>query len=402
MIVKNSKIVVLIVVGFFATHLGSAQEIKKDSVGPVSVKYGPKGFEFRTNDGKHLLHIQTRLQFRVATPNDQDPITLDDFSDDRSTVFKINRARLKVGGHAFEEWLKYYWEYELSGSKILDFRVMIEKWEWLNLKVGQWKVEFSNERRISSGEQEMVERSIINRPFTLDRQQGMELYGHLDGKGPLDFSYWAAILTGTGRGSTVNDDKNLMYFGRLQWNFWGEPLKFEGSDLEIHETPSAFVAFAAVTNRSPYTRFSAAGGGSLYGYEDGEAGQYRVNQTNWETAFKYRGFSWQTEFHHKQIIDKVDNDQSSKISGYYLQAGYLFHQSFEWWPKKLEMAFRYANYDPNLIIDEHEHEKTLAFNWFFKEHKNKLTFEVSHFDYLQVDTGLNSEWRFRIQWDISL
>ena len=90
---------------------------------------------------------------------------------------------------------------------------MIEKWEWLSFKVGQWKVEYSRERRISSGEQQMVDRSIINRPFTVDRQQGVEVYGRLKGKGVADFNYWAAALTGTGRGNVNNDDNHLMYFG---------------------------------------------------------------------------------------------------------------------------------------------------------------------------------------------
>ena len=103
-------------------------------------------------------------------------------------MLKINRARLKVGGHAFQPWLKYYWEYELSQSNLLDFRIEIEKWRWLSFKAGQWKVEYTRERRISSGEQQMIDRSIINRPFTLDRQQGIELYGRLKGKGVADLT----------------------------------------------------------------------------------------------------------------------------------------------------------------------------------------------------------------------
>ena len=142
---------------------------------------------------------------------------------------------------------------------------MIEKWDWLSFKVGQWKVEYSRERRISSGEQQMVDRSIINRPFTVDRQQGVEVYGRLKGKGVADFNYWMAALTGTGRGNVSNDDNHLMYFGRLQWNFLGRYLDFEGSDLEKHEMPTGIVALSAVTNRSPYTRFSQAGGGYLGG-----------------------------------------------------------------------------------------------------------------------------------------
>ena len=365
------------------------------------IDYGSKGFELRAPDNKYLLQIQSRLQFRFATPSDNDPVTFNDFNDQQNSVFKINRSRLKVGGHAYQPWLKYYWEYELGRSNLLDFRVMIEKWEWLNLKLGQWKVEFSRERRISSGGQQLVDRSILNRNFTVDRQQGVELYGRLRDKGALDFSYWAGVFTGTGRGARDNDDKNLMYFGRLQWNFLGEALGFKSVDFEIHQKPAAIIAVAGVTNRSSFTRFSSAGGGVLAGFEEQNPGQYRMNQVNLETALMYKGLSWQSEFHTKEIVDHFNNKQTSTLTGYYLQAGYLAHQSINWWPEPLEIAARYAHYDPSEVSDYNLDEVSLAFNWFFKQHKNKLSMEVSNFDYETPQTNVENEWRFRVQWDIS-
>ena len=365
------------------------------------IDYGSKGFELRAPDNKYLLQIQSRLQFRFATPSDNDPVTFNDFNDQQNSVFKINRSRLKVGGHAYQPWLKYYWEYDLGRSNLLDFRVMIEKWEWLNLKLGQWKVEFSRERRISSGGQQLVDRSILNRNFTVDRQQGVELYGRLRDKGALDFSYWAGVFTGTGRGARDNDDKNLMYFGRLQWNFLGEALGFKSVDFEIHEKPAAIIAVAGVTNRSSFTRFSSAGGGVLAGFEEQNPGQYRMNQVNLETALMYKGLSWQSEFHTKEIVDHFNNNQKSTLTGYYLQAGYLAHQSINWWPEPLEIAARYAHYDPSEVSDYNLDEVSLAFNWFFKQHKNKLSMEVSNFDYETPQTNVENEWRFRVQWDIS-
>ena len=368
----------------------------------VKVRYGHKGFEFNTSDNKFLLQIQGRLQLRLSTPGDQDPVTYDDYLTENKTAFKINRARLKIGGHAYEPWLKYYFEYELSQSNLLDFRIMLEKWEFLSFKAGQWKVEFTRERFISSGEQQMVDRSLINREFTLDRQQGLEVYGHLKGKGILDFNYWAATLTGTGRGSTTNDDNNIMYFGRAQWNFLGREVGFEGSDLEFHEKPAAYVAFAAATNQSPYTRFSQAGGGSLAGFEDGEPGQYRVNQNNLESAFLYKGFSAQTEWHHKEIIDKLNGNATTQLRGYYVQGGYFFHYLFDWFPKKMEIAARYAEFKPNTDLPENlQTETSIACNWFFHGHKCKLTGEGSYFSYQDRSLPYEGGWRFRLQLDFS-
>ena len=47
--------------------------------------------------------------------------------------------------------------------------MMIEKWDFFKIKIGQWKAYYNRERIISSGKQQMTDRSIITRPFTLDR-----------------------------------------------------------------------------------------------------------------------------------------------------------------------------------------------------------------------------------------
>ncbi|MCX2743930.1 porin [Mangrovivirga sp. M17] len=367
-----------------------------------NLEYGKKGFTMRSDNNRFSMNIRARLQFRFATPEDQDPLTFNDLTGELKPVFKINRARLKVGGHGYKPWLKYYFEYELATSRLLDFRIMIEKYPWMNFKFGQWKVEFTRERFISSGAQTMVDRSIINRPFTADRQQGAQVYGNSTLKGMANFDYWFGIFTGTGRGARENDDNNLMYFGRLQWNPFGEPVDFKGSDIGISEKPKASLAFAALTNTSQYTRFSTGGGGSLRGFEDGEPGQYKVDQVNYETAFKYKGFAWQSEYHRKRITDRLNNDAESFLEGYYLQAGYLFHNAFNWWPEPLEMAARYAKYDPyENLPGESMEEYGLAFNWFFSGHNNKLSAEITDFSYKNEFEESKDQFRFRIQWDIS-
>ncbi|QDO95727.1 porin [Formosa sediminum] len=368
----------------------------------IEVEYTDEGFEFKTSDEKFLLHIESRLQFRFATPNDQNPITFDEAFADKASVFKINRARLKVGGHAFQPWLKYYWEYELSQSNLLDFRIMVEKWDFFKIKIGQWKTYYNRERVISSGKQEMVERSILTRPFTLDRQQGVEFFGRVSAHKYADFTYNLSVLTGAGRGATENDDDHLLYVGRLQYNLFGRELGFTGSDLDYHKDFTGLIAVAAAINRSPYTRFSQSGGGQLYGFEDGVNGQYRVKQGLLEAAFMYRGLSWQNEFHIKDIYDHV-NLKTTTLKGAYFQAGYFFNNIWSKFPKPLEIATRYAHFVPDDAMSfAYEDEYVLAANWFFKGHRNKLTAEITYFDFEQYEDQLSDEWRFRIQWDISL
>jgi hypothetical protein len=368
----------------------------------IEVGHGSRGWYLRSPDGRHAIEIDVRMQFRYATPGDSDPVTFDDFQNADEHVLKVNRARLKVGGNTLQPWLKYYFEYELASSNLLDFRVWLTRWSTLRLKLGQWKAQYSRERIISSGKQQLVDRSLINRPFTIDRQQGVSLFGRLQAGGAADLSYWLSVFTGTGRGGQTNDDHHLMWMTRLQWNPFGRVLKFSGSDIPRHDQPAAGVTLAAVTNQSPYTRFSTAGGGQLEGYGPGEPGQYRVNQAMLETAFMWRGFSWQQELHWKSIEDTIDGG-TTILRGNYAQLGYF---PGELWPRlsdALEVAFRHAIYSPDKDDpDDREQEFSLSGNWFFAGHRNKLTAEVSHF-YFRQDPGVRrDDTRFRVQWDVSM
>ena len=404
-------ILILILYGILFSSVMADQNIifsdtEKDSStteqSDPNITYGNKGWQFSTADGKYVLQFQSRLQFRYAVPFDTDPVTFEDYLNANQHIFKINRARLKVGGNAFEQWLKYYWEYELVASVILDFRVMVEKYPFLKLKIGQWKAQYSRERIISSGKQQIADRSIVNRVFTIDRQQGISIFGHWQGGGLADFNYWFSIFNGMGRGGRENDDLKLMYMTRLQWNFFGRQLNFSGADVNYHKDAAGILAFAAVTNRSPYTRFSTGGGGQLPGFDEGEPGQYRVNQALVETALKYRGLSWQQEFHVKEIIDHVNN-VNTLMYGNYVQLGYFFHYLWATVPKPLETAIRYSLLNPDR--DEWKNiqrELSFAINWFFNGHLNKLTAEVTWFKFQQDVAEERDDTRFRLQWDISM
>jgi len=353
------------------------------------------------DEDRYMFYIDFRGQFRAAYPHYNYPTSADDFSDDDINL-GISRARIKFGGYVGRPEFNFYLEQDVRGGNLLDFRAQIEKLSYLKFRVGQWKARYSRERIISSGKQTGLERSLINRVFTIDRQQGFSLYGNIDGGGAANFNYWAEVLTGSGRGGSVGDDDDLMYMGRLQWNPNAKELGFTGSDLKFHKKFVSSIAVAAVTNTSKYTRFSTSGGGQLLGYENGVDGQYKVDQFLFETAFKYRGFSWQQELHYKNIDDKV-NLEETLLMGNYFQVSYFFHYLFEKFPKPLEVYARQAFYDPDVDISGNNNlEYTFGVNWFFKGHKNKLTLDYSYLDFNQFDVEDNTEHMVRIQWDVSI
>lgn len=365
--------------------------------------YDGNGLTYSTADNQYSVQIRGRAQFRFASPGAGQPNDIGDFIAESGNQFDINRARLKVGGHAVREWVKYYWEYDAADSRTLNATIALEKYDGLKVKFGQWKVEYSRERSVSSGGQQMMDRSIINRVFTLDRQQGVSVYGHIDEGGAANFNYWTALLTGSGRGEYHNHDGNPMYAGRFQWNFLGKETGFKNSDIKRTPEPAAAVAVAGAKYRSIYTRFSSSGPGALDNIDIGETpDQYDVKQYLVDGAFFYQGFNAQGEYHEKEVTDRINGNRQTTLRGYYVQAGYFLNEQFAWWPAQLEVAARYATYDPKTGDDgDRFYERTLAFNWFIDGHNNKVTAEVSEISMEQQSEEVGDRITWRLQWDVS-
>lgn len=306
---------------------------------------------------------------------------------------------MKVGGHAYRQGLEYYLEYDFPSSRLLDYRLTLGPSE-AQVRVGQWKVNYSRERVQSSGEQTFVERSIVNRVFTLDRQTGVMLFGHLFDGGPADLRYYVHALTGAGAGGQENDDKHLMWLGRLEWQPLGTDPDMSGGDLDRRTEPALTIAGAGVTNRSAFTRFSGSGGGQLPGYQDGDPGQYRMRQALIETAFKYRGVSVQHESHWKRIEDTT-TDITSDYEGTYVQAAFFPAEFIMGLPEPLEVGARWATVSggPAAVASESREVGGVA-NWYFSGHKNKLSLDIFRVS-IEDQTSRADRWRARVQWDVS-
>ena len=254
----------------------------------------------------------------------------------------------------------------------------------------------------------MVERSIMNRVFTIDRQMGMMLYGRVNPGTILDANYYLGIFSGAGRGVN-NDDDNMMYMGRIQWNVFGRELKWRQSDVKFHKKPTASISFGAYTNKGKCTRWSSGGCGNVSDFTspaDAQDGQFQTAGMQFGSALKYRGFAWQHETHWKKIKDReaAAVDRETNMLGGYLMAGYFPHYLISAVPKPLEIAFRYSHVDPNTDAGgDLRQEFTTGLNWFFAGHRNKLTLDASHLTLEQESPSLPAytEQRVRLQWDVS-
>ena len=388
--------------------------VKKQAAKPVT--FYKKGFHLESEDGLFSTNLQWRAQMRFANPDDGDPDSPSNFTGDAANNFELRRLRMKIGGHGYKKWLKYYFEVDLqpsrtvskdtarASSRLLDWRIDVQPFREFGFRFGQWKINFNRERVDSSGRQQFVERSIVNSVFTIDRQVGVMVKGRLNAGSMADMRYYAGVFNGEGR-AVDNENTNMMTMGRLQWNFLGRDLKWRQSDVKRHKDASGSLAVAYAQNKGACTRWSSSGCGSLGGFSTGNSDQYNVKQWVLEFAYKHQGLSIQQEYHEKDVEDN-DTGLEYSLDGMYVQAGYFFNEIMPSIPEQLEVAFRYAYVDEpdqsDTTFKQDRKEYTVALNYFIAGHNNKITLDYS---LLKMDDGSDGLFydddRFRLQWDIS-
>ena len=387
----------------------------------LKAEYKYPGFELSTRDGLFFTKLVWRAQLRYTYPNRSDPRSVSDFTtrEDVSN-FEARRVRMKIGGHGYKKWIKYYFEVDLqpsrdfddfsssSSTRVIDYRIDVQPIDEIGFRVGQWKINYNRERVDSSGRQTFVERSIVNRVFNVDRQIGFMLQGRLFKETPADLRYYAGLFNGEGR-SVNNDSGENMYMGRLQWNFLGRDLKWQQSDVSYHDKPAGSLAFATSTNNGRCTRWSSSGCGNLSSFTSPSAAtpaQYRRDQWVQEFAFKWKGLAIQQEYHEMEVEDK-STMLTHDYQGMYAQIGYTNHGAISALPEGLELALRYAYVIESLSAADNvnrnrREEYTVGVNWFLAGHDNKITVDYSYLTLKDFATMMDySDNRIRVQWDIS-
>lgn len=359
-------------------------------------RYGSKGLEYKPANSETSLWIGLRFQTRFDTYHG-DLNSADDLEGEAGDEIDLRRGRIKGGGTLFADWLQVYSEYDFPSDTLLDYRVTATWRGWLSFRAGQWKSEFSRERIDSSGKQQLVERSISNYWFTVDRQRGLAASARLARGTRADTRVYLEYLAGQGLGGSFDSGRGL-WLGRVQWNPSGTQLRFSQADLRRYDKPVPSIAFAVISGRSPHTRFSSDGGGDLPGYQ---VGDFDLRQYLVETALHYRGFGWQQELHFKRVTDRNTGAQREFMGGYAQLGSFIG----EWWPaapRQLELVGRFAAVDPDRDrAADKQYEWTVGVNWFINGHRNKITADYSWLDFNDPAQGA-SRSRFRLQWELSL
>jgi len=359
-----------------------------------------KGIKLKAEDGSFEMKFGFRFQTLYAGE-----LNLETY--DYSDQFLIRRSRIKFDGFAFSPKLVYKIELSISnrGTRnsssggipqnsgtaniILDAALkykFADNWE---LWFGQTKLPGNRERLISSQKLQLVDRSLVNSRFTLDRDIGIQLH-HKNSIGNMVLKQALAISIGEGRNMTSDNPGGYGYTSRLELLPFGEFANkgdYFGADLEREESPKLAVGFSADFNDNAVRQRGQLGGFVT----DGSGNQLKSDLTTFflDAMFKYNGLSVSSEFASKSG-SPVNGFGTG--SGFVAQAGYVLKNNFE-------PSIRFTKIEPDNFRSElsEETEYTFGLSKYIVDHNLKVQTDFSYTDLSDSD----NEFRYRFQVELA-
>jgi len=327
-------------------------------------------------------------------------------TDDYDDKLLVKRARLKFDGFVFNPNLTYEIQLGLTNRDIRAGQIAqsgntagiiydaVLKWKFSKnweLWFGQAKLPGNRERVISSQKLQLVDRSLVNSRFNIDRDTGIQLR-HKNKIGNLVVKEMFSMSMGEGRNITVNNVGGYDYTGRIEILPMGEFIEkgdYFGSDLKREPSPKLAIGLTYDFNdRAGRQR------GQLGDFISDILGNQLTNNLYTffaDAMFKYNGWSIMTEYANKSAAKDIAAWGTGK--GFVMQAGYLLNSNFE-------IAGRYTKIDPDDLnfssLDE-ETEYTLGLSKYIVEHSLKVQ---SDFSTTKNGAGQNS-FRFRFQVELA-
>ena len=381
----------------------NAQEISDTSFGKGLINFTAK-------DSSFSIKFAPRFQVRSESSWDHNGNT---YSSPDHT-FIVRRARLKFDGYAYSPKLKYKIELGLSNRDIaganefnrdtpryiLDAVIMwsfAKNWE---LWVGQTKLPGNVERVVSSGDLQLIDRSLLNSRFNIDRDLGIQLRHNSDLGGNFLMREKLSISQGEGRNVTEGNEGGLQYTARLELLPFGT-FKSKGdytqSAIVREEAPKLMLGFTYNYNQDAVRERGFAGDYMMR--SDGSL--YETDQTTIfaDAMFKYEGFSFMGEYAKRT----ADNEIATEADGITptgdivltgnalnLQAGYMFKSNYEIAARYTTVAFE----DITGALPSKQY--TFGVNKFIVGHKLKVQSDIS---YTTLD-GNEDNITFRIGFDL--
>ncbi|PIA79185.1 porin [Gaetbulibacter sp. 4G1] len=393
----------LVAITFLALTSLYSQEIS-------DTKFGKGLINFTAKDSSFSVKFAPRFQVRSISSWDHDG---NQYGSPEHN-FIVRRARLKFDGFAYSPKLKYKLELGLSNRDIsganqfnrntpryiLDAVIMWNfagNWE---LWAGQTKLPGNVERVVSSANLQLIDRSLLNSRFNIDRDLGVQLRHKTSLGGDFLMREKFSISQGEGRNVTEGNEGGLQYTTRLEFLPFGT-FKSKGdysqSDLKREVKPKLMVGFTYNLNQDA-VRERGFSGDYMF-RSDGTLYETDITTFFADAMFKYDGFSFMGEYAKRTAdspvaidLDGVTPTGDIVLTGnaLNLQAGYLFKSNYE-------LVGRFTTVDYETVTNTLPRKQyTLGFNKFVVGHKLKVQSDIN---YTTTD-GNKDNITFRLGFDI--
>jgi hypothetical protein len=292
--------------------------VEPEAEAPAKVGYD-KGFFIESGDEQFRIAISSRVQPRYTY------VSVDGGPD--SSAFSIERARLKLEGHAFTEDLTYAFQTEFGKGVVYlrdyytDYRIVPE---WLHLRTGQWKRPFSRQQINSSGSLEMVDRAITDSAFGAGRDIGIAFHNNYEKSPELEYAF--GLFNGTG-------DRPITSVSAEADAMTGEVTGTASSTNVPRMWHPALVARVGYNHGGlkGYSEVDLEGGDVRFGVGasgqvdfDADQGDDTVAKAELDAILKVQGFSTTGAVYVSSIQSGAGfSDRGLGAIGFHLQAGYL-------------------------------------------------------------------------------
>ncbi|WP_435313521.1 porin [Cellulophaga fucicola] len=319
--------------------------------------------------------------------------------------FLVRRARLKFNGFAYSPKFKYKIELGLSNRDIsgasefthdapryiLDAFVMWNFHKNFELWIGQTKLPGNIERVVSSANLQMVDRSLLNSRFTIDRDMGVQLRHKFNISEKFIVKEALAISQGEGRNVTKGNLGGYQYTARVDFlpfgGFTGNT-QFIGSDLKREEQPKLMIGAAYDFNNNAVKTRSNQGS---YMFTDTGFYETDIKTLYINSMFKYNGFSFMGEYADRNAGNAVARNEDGTATGDIVQvgkglnlmSGYLFKNNWE-------VSGRYTSVelDKNITNKNKETQYTLGVSKYIVGHKLKVQTDATYLNEINGPEGL--------------
>jgi phosphate-selective porin OprO and OprP len=351
---------------------------------PVQIFWKDGKTHLKSKSGEVAISHRFQFRFNYLDPDSSVQLPGTTERGQGKGGFRVRRAKTTFEGWFWKPELTYELQLSWAGPEAgastetpledLYLNWDFSKNESAQLAFGQYKVPLGRQETTTSIGLQFADRSLLSGEFTRGRDLGLQLHGRVARK---TLHYYLGVFNGNAASRLNNENTKFQYNARLVFEPWGTVGNSEG-DFESKDHPLLALA-AQVENNNQHGSTSGLGGVA--------ASDLNTTVVGGDLVFKYKGASVFGEYFYRDR--KPTSGARFTSNGYNVQIGFFPLRD------RLELAFRYAGWDPtDLVVNNDQTETGAVINYFLRGHRFKLQ---SDFRQLKDDARRETTRELRVQ-----